>query len=251
MRTTLLLALTALPATVLRADVPLQRLGRPFGKTEATIAWASPTNKLPSHLWTYRALPSEFPQEVVSNLLVIGHFTRADRKAIPNDPSILFYEAADGKRNLRIVSKWSDIRYRDSNADDMSIAEGVPSEERASFLATDLLPQLRIDPAQLAKSADGLGLRRYPTFAKAILSKDFSERPYATNIHLRGITFMRALDGVEFFGGSVRGGCSVEFGHHEKIAQIWVSWRKFKRESLYRVASPETFLKWIHEAQAV
>jgi hypothetical protein len=110
---------------------------------------------------------------------------------------------------------------------------------------------LGIDPSQLAKKNNSSDLRTYSTYAQAVLYKGLNQPAYATNIHMRGVYFIRSIDGVDFVGTGGRGGCMIEFGHNAKVSSITMSWRKLERDKLYPVATPETLLKWIHEGKAV
>ncbi|MBI3849190.1 MAG: hypothetical protein HY298_02705 [Verrucomicrobia bacterium] len=246
----LIVVLTAY-LTCFGQNAPLEQLGRPFFQTNINLIWNAPTNHLPRALWVYRALPSEVSPAVISNLLALGSFTTRDRKKVPGYPHTISYADPSGKRTLWIVPEWSDIRYRDSDADDMKIAEGVPDKQQAFELATNYLSKLGIEHSQLGRKPDSFELRPYFNEGKAMLYHHKGEPAYATNLHMRGVVLMRALDGVEFYGGSARGGCTIEFGHHSRICQIDVAWRKFKRDKLYAVAEPEKLLKWIRTGTAV
>jgi hypothetical protein len=230
-------------------NVPLNQLGHVFNNTNITLVWSVPTNNLPQRLWVYRALPSEFAPAAISNLMTLGAFTANDKnKNAP--PGILSFVSPNSKRKLWIYPERGYIDYNDYEADDMHITEGVPDEKRAFELATNYLSALNIDRSQLAKKSNG-ELRIYTAEETAMLYKERGMPAYATNIHMRGVYFVRSLDGVDFIGNGGRGGCEIEFGHHAKVSRMLLCWRTLERDKFYPVATPETLLKWIREGKAV
>lgn len=230
--------------------IPIERLGRPFSPTNMQVNWRAQTNALPSSLWLYRASRSPIPSTVISNLMVLGSFVPQDRHQTEN-PQVFSFVDATSRRTLWINSEWSFVEYADQDATNIKIAEGVPDAKNVVTLGTNHLTKLGIDPDQLAKKPGTSELRSYLNDSVVTLYKGLGQPPYATNLYMRGVVFMRALDGVEFFGGAARGGCMFEFGHHAKISKIMIAWRHFEREKSYTVASPDTVLKWIHEGRAV
>jgi hypothetical protein len=187
---------------------------------------------------------------VLSNLVALGLFTAKDRKTVPNYPHTISYDNPSGRRKLWIDPDWGYIYYRDLDADDLNIAEGVPDEKRAFQLATNLLPKLGISSALLARKPNSSDLLTQQIEATAMLwRRPGGGPPYATNLHTRGIIFLRALDGVDFERW-VRGGCTIEFGSHAKVSKIEANWRKLKRDKLYPVATPDQIIKWIREGKA-
>jgi hypothetical protein len=239
----------ALPAASFARGLPA-RVGYPLDETNLHLIWSAPTNDLPRRLWTYHAVPTRIPAQAVSNLVALGSFTAKDRKNVPNYPLTLSYDDPSGQRKLWIVPDWWDVYYRDQEADDLNKAEGVPNETRTFQLATNLLPKLGIDITMLARKPGTPELRVGRVEAKAMLwHGPGGGLPYATNLHTRGIIFIRSLDGVDF-EGFVRGGCTIEFGSHGKVSKIQATWRKLKRDELYPVASPQRMMQWIHEGKA-
>jgi len=244
----ILILVKVLCAGAFADHLPLGQLGRPFHETNLDLAWTAPTHELPRALRVYRVLPSKFSPAVVSNLMALGSFTAKDKKE--PFPHVTSYTTADEKRLLWINPDRGYIEYRDSDADDMNIAEGVPDEKQTYDLAIQYLPKLGIDRSQLAVKPNSSELRTYVTYKEALLYKGLGMPAYATNIPMRGVFFIRSLDGVDFFGKGVRGGCTIEIGHHAKMSQIIVGWRNLKRDKLYQVAKPETVVKWIRDGKA-
>jgi hypothetical protein len=233
------------------ANVPFEQLGHVFNQTNVNLIWNAPTNDLPRNLWVYRVLPSKFSPAETSNLMTLGAFTDADRRPVPNHPQTLSFVVLDTKRTLRIDPERGYFTYTDSEADKMKIVEGVPDEKQAFRLATNYFPMLGIDPSQLAKKDGGSGLRTFSAYGQAVLYRGLKQPAYATNVHMRGVYFIRSLDGVDFVGTGGRGGYMIEFGHDAKVSSITVSWRKLGRDKLYPVANPVTIMKWIREGRVV
>ena len=231
-------------------SVPFERLGNSLAQTNFDLVWSAPTNDLPHAAWIYRALPSKISSDVISNLVALGLFTERDRKNIPENPNLISYADPTRKRSLLINTAWSFIDYKNSDAKDMHIAEGVPDKELAFEIATNWLAKLGIDSSQLAKKTNG---ERRIVFSEetTIFYKAKGMPAYATNISMCAVTFKRTLDGVEISGGSARGGSDIEIGNHAKIYRILVSWREYERDKLYPIATPKTLLMWIREGKAV
>jgi len=250
MKRAIVLLLLPVSAVGFAANMQLEHLGYPFGETNVALVWAAPTNDLPRNLWVYRAVRTGIPAPVLSNLMALGSFTAKDRKNVPNYPHFISCKDPSEKRSLWLDPDWGYISYRDLDADDLNIAEGVPDEKRAFQLATNLLPKLGISSALLARKPNSSDLLTQQIEATAMLwRRPGGGRPYATNLHTRGIIFLRALDGVDFERW-VRGGCTIEFGSHAKVSKIEANWRKLKRDKLYPLATPDQIIRWIREGKA-
>lgn len=251
MKIIFLFSLFALCPSGLAQDVPFQRFGRPFVQTNLDLIWGVLSNDLPSALSVFRVVSPTVSPAVASNLIALGSFSAKDRETVPGYPEIMSYTAAGGKRSFRIIPSWAEIYYSDQDADDMHITAGVPNAEQAFEIATNWLSKLGIDRNELTKKPDQSGLQFHVGDSRAVLYKSADGPPYTTNLHAREVTFMRSLGGVQVFGGSARGGCSILIGHHGKIANIEASWRSYHPDPPQPVAKPQTFLKWIREGKAV
>ena len=236
-------------AETIPVATPIEQLGKPIRPTNASIIWTAMTNDLPRALSFYHAQKSQIPPSTISNLLVIGGFSGKDRKE--ERGSSISYSSPDEKKSLWINTEWSFVDYTDRKADNIKMTEGVPDKTRAVELATNYLSRLGIETEQLAKRTGSTELKTYFNEGEATLFKGPGQPAYATNLHMRGVIFMRALDGVEFFGGSARGGCTVEFGHHANVSKILIAWRNLQKGKTYSVAGPEQLSKWIKEGKAV
>ena len=233
------------------ADISFEQLGQVYLETNINVIWNVPKNSVPSGLWVYRVVPTEFPASAISNLMAIGSFTEADKRSVPSDPHTLSFASSNGKRTLWIAPDLGYYSYADSEADNMNLPESVPDKRQVFELATNLLSKLDIDLSQLAKKDDQSDLRSYTTHAQALLYKGFNQAAYATNTHMRGIYFVRSINGADFIGTGGRGGCMIEFGHDAKISRITTSWRQLNKYKHYSVATPDVLLKRIEGGNAV
>jgi hypothetical protein len=201
----------------------------------------------------YRVKPGAFSITVISNLMTLGKFANRDKisslNPAFNQPGDLLFVSRSEKRELGIFSHLGFIEYSDSRADDIASAEGVPSNDDTVRLALAYLSQLKIDVTDLAKEPGTPQLLTYHEQRTAVVSKP--DQASVTNVHLRGASFVRALDGIPFFGRGTRGGCTVEFGKDSRICGINLLWRNLERYQLYPVANIETIIKWIQEGKTV
>jgi hypothetical protein len=241
-------------AGALGFDLPGGQFGLPLEKGEYDLVWDAPTNELPSALWVYRVLPAQFSPMVISNLMALGSFTLRDRKPPRNPawnhPNALYFSDASGKKILGIYPHLGFIEYRDARADDLNMTEGVPDEREVVRLGTNYLRQLGIGFAELARQPHSSELRAYVRTPFTLLFKP--NNVTITNIHRRSVSFVRRLDGVDFLGRTgVQGGFDIDFGHHAKVHELSLRWRKLEREALYPVARPETVIKWLREGRGV
>lgn len=242
MKIKLVLASLSLLGSVQAADQKLREIGLPFTNASCKLVWEAPTNILPSALWVYRVLPSNFSPGVVSNLMALGPFSSSNKVSsfashYPPNPRSLFYLA--GRDNsLTIDPNLGLIEYRNNLADNTSVIEGVPNEMEARSLGTNYLRKLGIDPASVGKTvrvAAGTGY----------IFKHEPSYQVITNTHSRSVSFARALQGVEFYAYDE--GCHIQFGHHAGVVELQLSWRNLERDRLCPLAKPETLMKSIRE----
>jgi len=232
--------------------VPFHRLGHPFKpQTNITMVWNAPKNDLPRKVWTYRALPAKVSSDVVSNLVALGGFTEKDQKEIPGYPRLIAYNTPDEKRSLRINPDWAFIDYSDRDADDMHNTNGVLNRKQAFEMAKRWLPKLGINERELFPNPNGGGTKFYGAPHTVFFFPRGGGPAYATNTFGYNVVFYRAIDGFSISGGCARGGGEISFGHDAEISKIMVSWRNYKRDKSYRVASPDTLLKQIRAGKAV
>jgi hypothetical protein len=197
-------------------------------------------------------MPAEFAPGVISNLLALGPFTDKDRTNIftraSKDPKKLRFVSANG-RSLEIFPTIGAIEYQDKDAEDMATSEGVPDESKMLNLTTSYLPKLGIKSSELAKKPNGSDLLAFFTSRNATLQNP--DRSFTTNTYSRGVFFVRSVDGIDFLGTGVRGGCRIDFGNHGKISKISLLWRKLERDKSFSTATQEMLVKWVREGKSV
>jgi hypothetical protein len=249
-----LLAFPTLACSVALAQEPtLNELGTAFRRPDLDVRWRAPAKALPATLWTYQVSDGRLSPEVVSNLMAVGPFTDKDetnRFLHPSDdPKRVRYALTNG-RSLEFFPSIGAVEYQDSAAEQMEITEGVPAEKDMLEKARAFLPKLGIKESELATKPHSADLLVYFTFRQSVLY-DKTNQPYTTNIYSRGVYFIRRVDGVDFLGIGVRGGCRIDFGNHGQIARISLLWRKLERGRAYDTVMPETLIKWVQNGKGV
>jgi hypothetical protein len=129
-------------------------------------------------------------------------------------------------------------------------AVGIPDDAKAQKLGLKFLKQFGIQPADLAQKANGHLL----TFGEKETRSYFDRKrgKYIDDeVMERGIFFNRRIDGVNFAGIGLGGGCEITFGNRAKIARIKLVWPNLQPYEQYRVASPDEIIQWIRDGQAV
>lgn len=207
---------------------------RPVG-SEVEIVWTAPSNQWPAKVWVYDVTPQNFAPHTLSNLTALGSFTAADRTNVsgsrrPNDRAI-FFRNASATKHLGIFSSLGWIDYEDLDAivsmEDSSPAR-VPSEEACFQLALSWLPKLGIDRSELATMGDSQELRVY----RVVRRRGWLDKTTGANTNeviLRGVSFIRRVDGIDFDGIGYRGGLAMNFGNDGKIAKLEMVWRNLER----------------------
>lgn len=237
-------------------NLPSMELGHSFQlNTNINISWNAPANDLPAHLWTYRVLPSEFSPTAISNLVVLGSFTKKDRdrttialNPIFNSPDAVVFSNSNHTHELEIHPNLGWIYYLDSKAVGRHNGNGVPKNEKKTLkLAMDYLKKLGIDRSDLATKPHSSDLQVSYILGK--LTDYKTNHTQTTFVDTRGVMIARAIDGVSFWGKGTRDGFTMEFGNDAKISELDILWRKLQRNTLYPVVKPETILKWIRDGK--
>jgi hypothetical protein len=232
-------------------NLPLNQLGTSFQRSDLDVRWKAPTNTLPATLWVYRVLPAGFAPGVISNLFALGPFTDKDRTNMftraSRDPKKARF--VSNGRSLEIFPTIGCIEYQDQAAEDMAISEGVPDESQMLRLATDFLPKLGIKTSDLASKPNRSDLLIFSTSRNSVLQN--ADKTLTTNIYSRGVFLIRSVDGVDFLGTGVRGGCRIDFGNHGKLAKISLLWRKLERDKSLPTATPATIIRWVQDGKSV
>lgn len=172
------------------------------------VIWTVPTNHLPPKVWIYKIVPEEFSPAVISNLIALGSFAPEDRTNIPGQPPrSVYFTSKDATRRLGVVPTCGWVFYYDSNAEAKGheMPVGVPDEREAYQLGTHCLQKLGIDPSQLATVGESTELR----IAKTAGSRNWHDKALGTNVeqtYMRGVSFIRRVDGIDFDGIAHGGG---------------------------------------------
>lgn len=228
----------------------------PSATNQVDIVWNVPTNHWPSALWIYKVVPQTFAPPVISNLMAVGGFTFANRTNIEGQPPFkdgqLLYFANQGRtRYLGIFPPYGWIYYKDQKAEvgARKQASGVPSEEEAYQLALDYLRLFGIDRSQLATKADSTQLRIF----KEVGHHGWFDKTKSTNIQevsLRGVYFVRKVDGIDFSGIGTLGGVHISFGSDKKIAALEIVWKGLEPFELHRTLASEQILDAVRNGRA-
>jgi hypothetical protein len=207
------------------------------GPSGIRVIWAVPTNVWPvDKLWIYKVLPQNFPQVVISNVMAVGSFTRANQRKTPAD--LLAVDPAgirfSGVRTyLEILPTLGYIKYYNENAEARmtsaikNIPEpvvGVPNQDEATRLGLIYLRLLGIDSCEIARKpgSSELDLHWERTTRGWIDQKTKKE---VDEVQGFGVHFTRCLDGVPISGF---GDFSVSFGNEAKVRELEVSWRNLE-----------------------
>ena len=219
------------------------------------ITWAA-TNRLRPELWTYKVVPQSFSAKGISVLLHQSCFTNRVSANVTEQFSLV------NKSNtctLRIVPSQGWIKYWNESAPAnywdrtnhlWEQVEGLPNEVEVERLGLRLLNQFGIRREDLAQRADG----HLITFGSKKSRSYFDRRTQKyidDEVTARGIFFDRRIDGVDFAGIGLRGGCNIEFGNHEKISEFNLVWRNLQPYENYKVASQNEVIQYIREGKAV
>lgn len=218
-------------------------LGPPLvadGTNQIEILWEVPSNHYPSSVWVYRVIPQKFAPAVVSNLMVLGSFTSVDRINLSGtghlDKRVMYFSNPSETKHLGVFETLGWIDYEDLDAvvsmEDRSPAT-VPSEQECLELALSWLPRLGIDRSELARVGPSEELRAYRIVRRRGWLDQASGKN-AEEVILRGVSFIRRVDGIEFDGIGYRGGVSISFGNDGRIAKLEVIWRHLERSRLNR-----------------
>jgi hypothetical protein len=228
----------------------------PSGTNGVKIIWNVPTNHWPSGLWIYKIVPQNFSPAVISNLMHLGTFTMGNLTNIEGQPpfkdkQLLYFANSDRTRYLGIFPPYGWIYYKDRKAEvaPKKQASGVPSEEETYQLALDYLRLFGIDRSQLATKGDSTQLRTF----KEVGHHGWFDKMKGTNVEevsLRGIFFIRRIDGIDFSGIGPLGGVHISFGNDGKIAGLEIVWKGLEPFELHRTLSSEQMMDAIQRGQS-
>lgn len=173
--------------------------------------------------------------------MALGSFTDKDR-TYSNTNGLVFQNG----QNLSISYSIGEIEYsRGENYWTTNLANEVPGTNQLFQLTADFLSKLGISPSDLTKTENG---KPEIAFYNNVGSVFLQNNILVTNICAREVSFIRAVDGVEFRPG---GNGLIDFGEHGRVNKISLSWRSLEHDKSYPAATPEIIIKWIHEGKAV
>jgi len=226
------------------------------------VIWAVSTNVWPmDKIWSYKVVPQEISEAVISNAMTIGSFTMKDRKPapkdwMPNGYKTLLFRNADETKYLMICQALGYMEYYDGNAEAKATSAikdvpepvvGVPDLGEATRLGLKYARLLGIDVSQFARKSGtcDFDLHWEITTRGRI---DQKMKTKIDEIQGFGIDFTRCIDGIEMSGF---GDVYVSFGNHAKVHQLEMSWRNLKPHQLLdKFITPEEIVESLQSGRA-
>ena len=239
----------------------------PAGLQGMKIIWAVPTNIWPvAKIWSYKVIPQQFSDAVISNAMAIGSFTMNDKvklsaEALAIDKEAIgFRDKADELHWLNIMPTLGCIEYSDPRAEagftwvvKNSVtnavnvpAVGVPNQEETTQLGLKYLRLLGINIDEIARKpgTDDLDLH----WSKGTRGwTDQNTGKEIDELYDFGVFFTRRIDGIEMSGF---GDVFIQFGDNAKVSKLEVSWRNLQPYQLLdNFVTPEQIVKSIQSGQ--
>jgi hypothetical protein len=225
--------------------------GEPFRpSTNTEVIWNAPTNDWPTGLWIYKVMPEAVSAAVVSNAMMLGHFTmkdfsRSTHPVIKDKDLIYFYhqDAQNLRRHLFIAPDLGAIEYA-SERDYSAPVEDAPTADQAEKLARDVLFQLGVDRSLVCNPKPGYD----ETSIRYKYDKEAHKMilPGTTNTVVRGIAFQRRIDGVLESGSWC---FMIHFRSHGEIEDFSLYWRNILPQKSYPTVSPAQIVGMIKNGQ--
>jgi hypothetical protein len=235
--------------------------GSPADLSGMKIVWAVPTNVWPvDKIWSYKVIPQEFSEAVISNAMTLGSFTSNDRVKLPADAlaldrkALCFGNKAETKW-LVVLPTLGYIKFYNQDAEAKAVSAvknvpepvvGVPDLSEATRLGLKYARFLGIDISQFARKpkSHDFDLHWVVTTRGWTDQKTKKEN---SDIQDFGIDFTRSIDGIELSG---YGDLYVEFGNNAKVHELELSWRNLQRyELLDTFVTSEQIVKSIQNGQ--
>jgi hypothetical protein len=239
----------------LAANAP--NFGNDFPKfqtaSDVPITWAA-KNSTPTNLWIYKVIPQTFPAKPISELLRQSPFTNRITGTISNNFSLgnqtCIFHVNPAQGSVTYWNEYAPANHWDKTNHLWELVKGLPSQSETEKLGLKFLKQFGIQQKDLAQKADG----HLITFGET-KTRSYFDRRTQTNIEnevtARGVFFVRRLDGVDFTGIGVRGGCEIEYGNNKKISNFTLVWRNLERYEDYRTATGSEIMQFIRDGKAV
>jgi hypothetical protein len=231
------------------------------GLQNMKIIWAVPTNIWPvDKIWSYKVIPQDFSDVVISNAMAIGSFTMKDKvnlsaEALAIDKkAIRFHDKAETKW-LTIAPTLGYIEFSDQNAEAQAVSAvkdvpepvvGVPNEPETTQLGLKYLRLLGIDISEIARKPGTCDLDLH--WSKKLRERiDQKTKKNIDEVLDYGVFFTRRIDGIECSGF---GDVYIEFGNNAKISELKVSWRNLQPYQLLdNFVTPEQLVESIRSGQ--
>lgn len=235
---------------------------RSFYSEKLQVEWKVGTNSLPPTVAIFKVVPASFSPAVISNVVRMTSFTSSDRIQSfgPGEdapPGSVFFRSQNERSWLNIVPFYGGIRLDARNdlqpPDDF---EQVPDEARAYELGTNILRQLELPPGEVQIRDDqqpravfGAG-----TITHGVAGPrpgDLVPRgvhPRISHRSMMRVSFGRQLDNIACDLNP--GALEVEFGSHERVTRLELTWPGVHAEKRCPVATGDQIMAWIREGRA-
>ena len=225
------------------------------GSNTVEIVWAVPSNRWPDKVWSHRIVPHNFAGPVISNLITLGAFSQSDATQLPGHSQfkgerIQYYADKDRTRELGIFPSLGWVSFKDGKAKAAAKgrALGVPTDEDALQLAQDWLKKLGIDRSQLATKPGSSDLKIY----REKRTHGWMDKSTGTNVSeviLRGVFFVRRVDGIDFNGIGPLGGICFNFGNRGKVAELEIVWKGLEPFELHNTLTADQLMETVRSGR--
>jgi hypothetical protein len=212
-------------------------------------------------IWTYKVIPQEFSEAVISNALTIGSFTMKDRKPapkgwMPNGYKSLLFRNTEETKYLIICPAFGYMKYSDGKAEAKATSAikdvpepvvGVPNEAETMKLGLKYLRLLGIDVSQIATRFRSCEFDLYwDRGTRGWIDQRTKEK--MNDIVNYGVFFTRRIDGISVSGF---GDFFVSFGNNAKLSELELSWRNLRPYQLLdKFITPDEIVASIRNGQA-
>ncbi len=220
------------------------------------VEWTVAATNLPAEAWVWRRVPGSFDASVVSNLLDLGPFNRAN--ATNNlgegpfpDPSMVFYHNTETRRQLGLFPPWGWFYFHDDKVSGIpkDYTSQAPDTPEALSLALRWLEKIRIPTNELARLPESGKLRVVPvTTTTSRFHKETGK--IVKQVHVRSIFFTRHLDGLDFAGIGRDAGFTIGFAYDWSVVEMQLVWPKLERWRKLPVCSAPQFEEQIRRGEA-
>ncbi len=221
---TLLLGILSIP---LQGDAVVEG-GMPLPAGEFTVMWGMADAVIGKTVTVYRVVPTEFPTQVVSNMMAELSFAHKEKLPPLTDyPEIIRYKTEDERRYLSFIPASGRVVYEDQDAIALSQAiQGVPTEKEALERALSLIKMLGIERHQMLGKPDS----PVPTYSSGAMEAGYFDKVAKKHVKepcARIIIFFRQVDGWKLKDA----GIWIRFGNHGRLSSLDVIWPTLQAHS--------------------